>query len=105
MKSPHFLPSEGHIPLLKAALLPPEEAVKYWKLWASTVKINDIDAASFRIVAHAVHNLRDSKLDGPVWDRVKGVYRQNWVRSQRLSYVGSWIINGFEKVGVRAVLL
>lgn len=91
--------------LLKASLLGGEEAVKAWREWRRVQDIEAVDYGSFRLLPLAYKNLIRLGIDDAELKRLKGIYRQSWVRNQLLFNEGVKLLKGFEQAGIKTVVL
>lgn len=67
--------------LLQAALLSNQEAIDAWEQWKTTIDINDINAASQKLLPLLYLNLKKHGISDPSMDKMKGIYRYLWVKN------------------------
>jgi len=70
--------------LLRASLLDGNEAIEAWNQWINTINLDHIDYGSHRLLPLLYKTLKDHKVDGPEFGRIKGVYKRTWIRNQLL---------------------
>ena len=75
------------VALLRAALLDGDDAIAAFRDWRSLIDIDGRhDNGQFRMLPMVYANMSRLGHDDPVMGRLRGVYRQNWVRArQRLA--------------------
>lgn len=93
--------------LLKAALTGREEALPAWKKWRSTVDFElDVDRGSFRLLPLIYKNLSSFDYsDDLMTGRLKGIYRQEWIKNQQLFYKTGKIVQILNDNEIPAVVL
>ena len=90
MTAPHQALPESALPthaqrlLLKACLLEGAPAVCAWEEWSETVALDDVDAASQRLIPLLARNLRAAGISHPDVGRMRGIHRYWWSRNQVL---------------------
>jgi hypothetical protein len=77
-----WLPSPDEELLLQAALGSGEDVARSWSEWRGRVNLDDVTATSFRLLPLTYVNLLEHGVDDPDLGRLKGIYRQAWVRAQ-----------------------
>ena len=78
------LPTHAQRLLLKACLLEGAPAVCAWEEWSETVALDDVDAASQRLIPLLARNLRAAGISHPDVGRMRGIHRYWWSRNQVL---------------------
>jgi Uncharacterised nucleotidyltransferase len=69
--------------LLQACLYSGESAQNAWKQWCELVDFEQLDYASYMLLPLLSRNpALLSKLQDPIFDRCKGIYRRTWVENQ-----------------------
>lgn len=93
--------------LLKAAIFSDQRAVESWKQWKSIVDFDsDVDHGSFRLLPLVYHNLSSSGYSDELVDgRLKGIYRQAWLKNQKLFYKAGKIIRLLHESGIETAVL
>lgn len=61
--------------LLQAALLSDQLAIEAWKKWKEREEIDEVGAASQRLLPLVFQNLKKQGINDPLMDKMKGVYR------------------------------
>lgn len=79
-----FWPTPKQSSLLKAGLLPPEEAVPAWRRVRSELDLEVLEPEAVRILPLVYRNLQRAGVEDPEWMRLKGIYRHTWARNQLL---------------------
>jgi len=84
-RSGTFVPTVAEHHLLRAALLDDAGAVRASLAeWKSRVDINDVEYGSFRLLPLLYRNLQKHGIDDDAMPRLKGIYKNAWVRNQLL---------------------
>lgn len=93
--------------LLKSALMRKDIAIPAWREWRKTVDFElDVDHGSFRLLPLAYHNLSSFDYsDDLVAGRLKGIYRQSWIKNQQLFYKTANILTLLNNAGLPTVVL
>ncbi len=91
--------------LLRACLCPPAHAIEAWRRWRSRVDLDDVDAASFRLLPLLFRTLqRHGVTDGDL-ARLAGVYRWHWVRTQLQVRAAARVLDRLAASGVPTLIL
>ena len=91
--------------LLKAALLPKNEAVEACRQWCSKVNLDQIDAGSQRLLPLLYRNLLAHGVAGPLLGRLKGVYRYTWYQNQMQVRHILPTLRDLDNAGIRTMVL
>lgn len=93
--------------LLKAALMDKDVAVPAWKEWRKKVDFElDVDHGSFRLLPLTYQNLSSFDYsDDLVAGRLKGIYRQAWIKNQQLFYKTGKVLETLHKAGIKTAVL
>ncbi|HMQ54674.1 MAG TPA: nucleotidyltransferase family protein [Anaerolineae bacterium] len=104
---PGYPSSSPQVLLLRAALLPGEEALAAWRHWRSQVKIEieHVDAGSFRLLPLVYRNLRKQGMADPLLKRLKGVYRLTWYQNQLHLRAAAEVIQLLQSAGIETLCL
>ena len=78
------LPDEGQMLLLEAALGQGPAAAECWAEWERRFRLDRPDEGSYRLLPLVYRNLSGQGLDGPEWNRLKGIHRRAWSENQVL---------------------
>ncbi len=90
--------------LLAAGLLPAREALAAWSQWRESIDLDDVPVAELRLIPLASRNL-GARLEGdPDARRVRGIYRNCWVRNQLLLATAAPAVAALEAEGVPTLL-
>ncbi|WP_234569216.1 nucleotidyltransferase family protein [Rhodohalobacter sp. 614A] len=100
-------PSPSQEMLLKAALMDKDVALPAWKQWRKEVDFElDVDHGSFRLLPLTYHNLSSfGYSDDLVEGRLKGIYRQAWIKNQQLFYKTGTVLETLHKTGIKTAVL
>jgi hypothetical protein len=100
------LPIDSDRLLLTAVLDDGEEAIDAWRSWRALMPLDDVDAAAHRIVPLAYRRLEGRGIDSdPDFGRIKGIYRQAWVRNQLVRAEGELALTNLSAAGIETILL
>ncbi len=99
------LPEPGQELLLKAALLPPNEAIAGWEGWLSNVGIDRIDSGSQRLLPLVYRNLHAIGAQHPLVNTFRGIYRRTWYENQILFHRMALLVSALERAGIATMLL
>lgn len=98
-------PTEQQKLLLKAALLPQEDALKAWNQWYPSAEINSLDSDSNQLLALLYRNFSQSNIELANQDKLKGIYRHNWTNNQ-IKLPGFFsILEQLSQAGIEAIHL
>ncbi len=103
--SRHCLPSSEQELLLRAALLKGTDSVEAWKEWKSSVDVEQVDAASHRMLPLLYRNLRALGIKDPSMGKYKGVYRHTWYKNQILFHAIASLLRSFEGANIQTMIL
>jgi hypothetical protein len=79
-----FWPTDHQELLLRAAVLPPEQAVAAWLEARKTLDIDVLERGSYSLMPLVYCRLSESLADEPLLPRLKGIYRHTWSKNQVL---------------------
>jgi len=99
------LPRPDQVLLLRAALLDDEPARAAWREWRSAVDLDAVDAASFRVLPLAWHNLQGSGVDDPGLERCRGIYRHTWSKNQLVLHRTAPALEALRAAGIPLLVL
>ncbi|MCD9623243.1 nucleotidyltransferase family protein [Rhabdothermincola salaria] len=94
-----------HRQMLVAALCPEPEASDAWRAWRAAVDFDDIDDATQRLLPLVARRRGVIPDDDPVRRRVRGLYRQAWVRNHRLWHQALPPMAAFEARAIPTLLM
>jgi Uncharacterised nucleotidyltransferase len=98
-------PAPLHELLLKAALLPRDEAIRAWEDWRLSADIDRLDAGSYRLLPLLYRNLRAHAIDDPAIKKLKGIYRHTWSKNQlRMRHMAD-TLRFFDEAGIETLIL
>jgi hypothetical protein len=100
-------PNSSQELLLKVALMGKDIALPAWREWRKSVDFElDVDHGSFRLLPLAYHNLNSfGYSDDLVAGRLKGIYRQSWIKNQQLFYKTAKVLNLLKDAGIKTAVL
>lgn len=98
-----FWPSDAQRTLLKIALGPVDEAIPLWQGLQETFVLDELEPGSFDLMALVYHRLSAGEYDDPVVQRLKGIYRREWVRANLLGEHTREIAATLGEAGIRAL--
>ena len=79
-----FWPSDLQEQLLVVALAEPKAAAAAWRSLRPTFMLDELEAGAFDLMPLVYHRLAEALPDEPLLQRLKGVYRREWVRGSLL---------------------
>ena len=91
--------------LLKATLLPTEDAVTAWRGWCANDALERLDAGSYRLLPLTYRNLQRLGCDDPAMMRLKGVSRRTWCENHVLFQRMAPLLARFHDAGIPTLLL
>ena len=92
--------------LLQAALLEGEDAISAWQQWKSIVDLEGHhDNGSYRLLPLLYKNLQRYGVEDPFMQRLKGVYRLEWSKNQRLFYEMNKVLQYLHDAGIQTMIL
>lgn len=90
---------------MQAALLRGQKAVEAWSRWISSGDIDRIDTASFRLLPLVYVKLRAERIEDPVMDKLKGVYRHAWYKNRLLFRHMASVLRSLHDAGIQTLVL
>lgn len=93
--------------LLRAALLPPAEAVASWQQWCREVDIveDELDLGSFRLLPLVYHNLRKQIPNDPLMGKLRGIHHRTWVQTQMHIQACEQAVSSLQQLGIDTMIL
>ncbi len=92
--------------LLQAALLEGEDAISAWQQWRNMVDLEGHpDNGSYRLLPLLYKNLQRYGVKDAFMERLKGIYRLEWYKNQRLFYDASKILQYLNDAGISTMIL
>ena len=96
----------AHDALLRAALLPPEEAARAWERWkANFGGFDSLDTAGFRLLPMVYRNLSGHGLSPEDLGTLRGLYRQTWSRNRLAFRAAGDALEVLRASGIPALVL
>jgi len=100
-----FWPSKDDALLLKAILLPRQEAIKAWEEWLNIVNVDTIEAGTQRMFPLLYVKLKEYNIDHPLMNRFKGIYRRTWYKNQIFFHHMVPLLKSFKDAGIDSIVL
>ena len=91
--------------VLRAAIAEDDRAIAHWDSWLLRNDIDRLSFGSYRLLPLVYRNLSRLGYDSPVMPKLKGAYRQSWVRNRLLLEATAGVVGGLAAVGVSTVLI
>jgi len=92
--------------LLQAAILEGEDAISAWQQWKSIVDLEGHhDNGSYRLLPLLYKNLQRYGVEEPFMERLKGIYRLEWYKNQRLFYEMNKVLKYLHDAGIQTMIL
>jgi hypothetical protein len=105
-RSGTFLPTRTEHHLLRAALLDDRATVRAsLEEWKSLVRLDDVEYGSLRLLPLLYRNLQRLGIDDDAMPRLKGIYRNAWVRNQLVVEQGLRALRLLREHAIPALLL
>lgn len=98
-------PEPQHELLLQAALLNGPQALKAWNKWIAVADLDRLDGGSYRLLPALYRNLAKHGVNGPVLDKLKGVYRHTLYKNHLYFYRLAGLLRSFEDKNIQAIIL
>ena len=100
-----FWPSKDDALLMKAILLPRQEAIKAWEEWLRIVDVDTLEAGTQRMFPMLYVKLKEYNIDHPLMNKFKGIYRQTWYKNQMTSHHMVPLLKSFKDAGIDSIVL
>lgn len=98
-------PDADQTDLLRVCLQDEEPARAAWRRWRSNVDFERVDSGSFRLLGLVYRRVSEWRIDDPVLPRLKGIYRNIWVRNQILLAGKPALLKAMNQEGIVTMLL
>jgi hypothetical protein len=98
-------PTQEQALLLTAALEQGPKSLRAWDAWSAGVDFDGLDAASQRLIPLLYRNLKDQGIEGPLMQRMKGIYRRTWWHNQLLFRRLAEVLAKFEEAEIPSMIL
>jgi hypothetical protein len=99
-----FLDSHHRL-LLRAAFSNGDSAVLAWQQWRNSVRLDDIDYASYRVIPILVQTAMTHGIVDPEMPRMKGIMRHTWLRNMLRVRSLAEALGALTEVGIEALVL
>ena len=100
-----FWPSEQQRELLVVTLGEPLDAVSAWERLQPRFVLDELEPGSFDLMALAYHQLSAAGYHDPVVERMKSIYRREWVRANVQRKLTTEVATMLGELGVRALFI
>ena len=100
-----FWPSRLQEQLLVVALGDPGEAAATWTRLRPQFVLDELEPGSFELMPLVYSRLAETVPDEPLLERLKGVYRREWVRSSVLAERTKEVASTLAAAGIRALFV
>jgi hypothetical protein len=97
-------PDSAQIQLLRACLLSGPEAGEAWNVWRRWRDLDQVDAASFRMLPLLYQNLVRQAPDAAELPRLKGIYRYFWARHQKILHQTRPVVGALRNADIPVLL-
>ncbi|HEX2833815.1 MAG TPA: nucleotidyltransferase family protein [Thermoanaerobaculia bacterium] len=105
-RSGTFMPTRVEHHLLRASLSADAVAVRAsFDEWKASVDLNDVEYGSLRLLPLLYRNLQKHGIDDAVMPRLKGIYRNAWVRNQLVVQHGLRAMRALREQGIASIVL
>jgi Uncharacterised nucleotidyltransferase len=100
-----FWPSELQQELLVVALGEPVDAISAWRRLQPRFVLDELEPGSFDLMALGYYQLSAGGYRDPVVERMKSIYRREWVRANVLRKLTTEVATMLDEIGVRALFI
>lgn len=91
--------------LLHSALGKNNQAITAWRSWKSSVDINSLDPASFRLLPLLFSNLSNLGVEDTLLPRLKGVFRMSWYKNKMIFLQAGMLLDFLQRNDIPTLLL
>jgi len=103
---PKSFPNGKQLLFLKTVLAPKNEFIPLWKQWKSETDLDLIDKSTFRLLPALYLRIKQEENFEDEWlGKVKGVYRQGWVKNQLFLATASSVVAAFNAKGIPSIFM
>lgn len=102
---PTFWPSERQEKLLLAALGSPAQATQTWRALQSDFVLDELELGSFDLMALIYRRLNEAGYHDSVVERLKGIYRREWVRANVMLEHTREVAGALAGAGIRCLFV
>lgn len=93
----------GVFDLIRAAVLPPNEAASSWDRWIAAHDVDTLPDGTFPVLPAVSANLSDDVL-GPEADRLRGIRRRNWTETELRLSMFDGVLDVLDDVGLEVLV-
>jgi hypothetical protein len=106
MTRPGWMPSPTQELIFVAALDPSEKAITAWRSWTQQVDLvhDDLEGDTFRLLSLVYENLSARLPDDPLMDKLKGITRYHWTKTQLSLGYGARAVRLLESEAIPTLL-
>ncbi len=99
-------PSHQQLLLLRAIFGQNDAQFHAFNDWKKTVNFEtDIDPGSYRLLPLLYNSLKKNGINDPLLGKLKGIYKQTWVKNNFLFITSKHILHLFENQGIKTLVL
>jgi hypothetical protein len=98
-------PTEAQQLLLRAALLDGPAAMEAWEQWRKTVRLDSLDAASWKLIPLLYGNLTRLGVTDPLLPQMRFCRLQSWSANQQLFYKSATFLDELRQASIPALVL
>jgi len=98
-------PTESQQLLLRAALLDAPAATEALAAWKKTVRLNALDAASWKLIPQLYANLKRLGIDDPLMPQARDCRMESWTSNQRLFFKTAAFLEELRTAKIPALVL
>lgn len=103
---PKSFPDGNQLLFLKTVLASKNQFVPLWKQWKSETDLDLIDKSTFRLLpALYLRTKQEEGFEDEWLGKIKGVYRQGWVKNQLFLSTASSVVSAFNAHGIPSIFL
>lgn len=101
----YLWPSAEQRRLLEAGLLDGRRAIDAFHAWRGGVRLeDDFRSGTVRLLPLVYHNLHALGVNDPLMQRLKGVYRHSWYRTNRVLHAAAPAVAGLASAGIPVLM-
>lgn len=102
-----WMPDPAQTLLLHAALDSVPQAIEAWRIWRSQVDLveDEIDGDTFRLLSLVYTHLGSALAGDPLADRLKGITRYQWTKTQLVLARGTTMIDLLQKHDIPVLVI
>lgn|GEM_PF-2218432 len=103
---PKSFPDGNQFLFLKTVLAESNQFIPLWKQWKSETDLDLIDKSTFRLLPTLYLRIKQEDNFEDEWlGKIKGVYRQGWVKNQMFLSTASSVVSAFNEHGIPSIFM